>query len=220
MTSSKHKSNLRVQSENEPTSRVSSADPVRVGDAGDGKDVCSEEETSWDHTQFVHVAGPRWAVFVPLSRLKRGGTLRRQWREPLSSVPSSKCQPAGGSVRTSISLHKLVMGRLVYSSSRRDLFFSSPGGVVRSRIFFFFVHIHYNSDKLGQTHADGALISSPCSGFPFLPDSDWSKAPPILAITLLSGGQNSGAEHARSHRFPTLRAQGVFWEKACCFWQQ
>lgn len=86
--------------------------------------------------------------------------------------------------------------------------------------FFFFVRIHYNSDKLGQTHADGALISSPCSGFPFLPDSDWSKAPPILAITLPSGGQNSGAEHARSHRFPTLRAQGVFWERACCFWQQ
>lgn len=42
----KYKSNLRAQSENEPTGRVSSADPVRVGDAGDGKDVCSEEETS------------------------------------------------------------------------------------------------------------------------------------------------------------------------------
>lgn len=38
-----------------PTSRVSGADPVGVGDAGDGEDVCSEEETSWYHTQFVHV---------------------------------------------------------------------------------------------------------------------------------------------------------------------
>lgn len=153
---------------------------------------------------------------MPLSRLKRGGTLRRQWREPLSSVPSSKCQPAGGSVRTSISLHKLVMGRLVYSSSRRDPFSPAQKEWLGAE-FFFFVHIHYNSDKLGQTHADGALISSPCSGFPFLPDSEWSKAPPILAITFLSGGQNSGAEHARSHRFPHFAGAGSVLRESVLF---
>lgn len=87
--------------------------------------------------------------------------------------------------------------------------------------FSFFVLTRYIPHELGQTHADGALISSPCSGFPFLPD--WREAPPILAFTLLSGGQNSGPEHARSRRFPTLSCswghRECFWEKACCFWQ-
>lgn len=38
-----------------PTSWVPGADPVRVDDAGDGEDICSEEEASWDHGEFIHV---------------------------------------------------------------------------------------------------------------------------------------------------------------------
>ena len=49
----KHK--LGEKCHHEPTGSSSSADPVRVGDAGDGEDVCSEEEASWNHGEFIHV---------------------------------------------------------------------------------------------------------------------------------------------------------------------
>lgn len=37
----------------------SSVDPVWVDNAGDGKDVCSEKETSWNHGEFIHDGGNR-----------------------------------------------------------------------------------------------------------------------------------------------------------------
>lgn len=57
-----------------PTSWFSSVDPVRVDDAGDGKDVCSEEEASWYHSEFIHVWGHSFGIrtVVPLSRLVTG----------------------------------------------------------------------------------------------------------------------------------------------------
>lgn len=44
------------------TAGFSNVDPVRVGNAGDGEDVCSQEETSWYHGEFIHVGGHRWWV--------------------------------------------------------------------------------------------------------------------------------------------------------------
>lgn len=43
-----------------PTSWLSGVDPVRVGDAGDGEDVCGEEKTSWYHGEFIHHGGHGW----------------------------------------------------------------------------------------------------------------------------------------------------------------
>jgi len=47
-----------------PTSWFSGVDPVRVDDAGDGEDVCSEEETSWYHGEFIHVGRHRFGLRV------------------------------------------------------------------------------------------------------------------------------------------------------------
>lgn len=49
------------QWQHQPTSWFSGVDPVRVGDAGDGEDVRSEEEASWYHGEFIHAAGLRWS---------------------------------------------------------------------------------------------------------------------------------------------------------------
>lgn len=49
----------------------SGVDPVWVGDAGDGEDVCSEEETSWDHGQFIHDRGAL-SVFASISPSQTG----------------------------------------------------------------------------------------------------------------------------------------------------
>lgn len=46
------------------TGWISGADPVRVGDAGDGEDVRGEEEASWYHGEFIHVGAHRWRVFA------------------------------------------------------------------------------------------------------------------------------------------------------------
>lgn len=66
-----------------PTSWFSSVDPVRVDDAGDGEDVCSEEETSWYHGEFIHVCGHSWrserllCLYLNLLSLKGNGTFKK-----------------------------------------------------------------------------------------------------------------------------------------------
>lgn len=64
----------------EPTGRVPGADPVRVGDAGDGADVCGEEETSGYDGEFIHVGGGTQSV----PRL-----LTRTWTAPSPSSSST-----------------------------------------------------------------------------------------------------------------------------------
>lgn len=66
---SPHKQKVQTR----PTSWVSSADPVRVGDAGDGEDVRSEEEASWDHGEFIHVGGHRWRSECSCASVSPGG---------------------------------------------------------------------------------------------------------------------------------------------------
>lgn len=42
------------------TGGVSGADPIRVGDAGNGEDVRGEEEASRYHGEFIHGGARRW----------------------------------------------------------------------------------------------------------------------------------------------------------------
>lgn len=125
---------------------------------------------------------------MPVSRLKKGGTLRRQLREPLSSVPSSsssqpeylKCRWISsnltqfahcGDGQAGLLLQQQRSALLQPRRSGYELGLSGFPTPCGSQLdFSFFVHTRYIPHELGQTHADGALISSPCSGFPFLPD--------------------------------------------------
>lgn len=114
----------------------------------------------------------------------------------------------------------VVMDGLLSTSSSRDRLFSSPGGAVRSSGSVA-SQLRYISDELGQTHAEGALLSSGCRAFNSSQTQTEAKRRPYSALRS-SPAVNIRDRNMRevwpfSHFEPLLRAQGVFLRGSVLF---